>query len=63
MGKIIQIAIAGHANTICPPVMWTLIALCDDGRLWGMTNTGQWGEIPLPVVSKECTDNTKGQPQ
>lgn len=51
MGKIIQIAIAGHANTSQTQSDWTLIALCDDGRLWGMDNCCRWQEIPLPRVS------------
>ncbi len=50
MGKIIQIAMAGHANTSGTQCDWTLIALCDDGRLWEMRSTGGWCEIPLPVV-------------
>jgi hypothetical protein len=56
MGKIIQIAIAGHNNTPNTQCEWTLIALCDDGRLWGMSNTGHWAEIPLPIVSKDAAE-------
>jgi hypothetical protein len=56
MGKIIQIAIAGHNNTSQTQCEWTLIALCDDGRLWGMSNTGHWAEIPLPIVSAEASE-------
>ena len=50
MGKIIQIATAGHPNTSQTQSDWTLFALDDNGRLWSMSSAHGWSEIPLPVV-------------
>lgn len=48
MKKIVQIAMAGHANTIGTQSDWTLIALRADGKLLSMDSTGRWRKIELP---------------
>jgi hypothetical protein len=58
MAKIIQIAIAGHANTSQTQSDWTMIALYDDGSLMSMDNRGNWHDIPLPAKTKFQEPNT-----
>ena len=58
MAKIIQIAIAGHANTSQTQSDWTMIALYDDGSLMSMDNRGNWHDIPIPAKTKFQEPNT-----
>lgn len=46
--KIIQITTTNVKNTQATQCNWVMHALCDDGRLFELTDTREWREIPTP---------------
>lgn len=56
--KIIQIATCGVANTRNTQCDQIILALCDDGTLWGKDNvSADWEQIPT-VPYREIPDGT-----
>ena len=56
MGKIVQICVTGVENTANTQCNYVIVALDENGRVWEMSNTWGWHEVPLAVPDPQDED-------